>query len=448
MDTQKKILDIVNKNLNVIEYNKKSRGEVFTNLKLVDKQVSHVPIHVFKKQQTKWLDIGSGLGNYSIYCYFKLMKTLTQIRDKEKRSIHIIENMLYMIEIDDVNVEKCIEIFKLIEPKAQINIIQTDFLKLKEKDLLEHKFPLKYNVILSNPPYNQPNKKDINKLSTRALYPHIISYALTFLQPKGYLSFIHPVSWRRYSREHRFDFDKYDILYMYTNNQFTDFDNSAPYINYYTLCNTCKPKHLTEYETEFDGTIYRGKAILKKLPFIPLLLHTYTLQILDKLFNYDDKDAIPLNIKLISSNSTSKNSISSSKTSIFKYKNIHNYSILHKKYIYRYSIAKHPSHNLRKIIMIYRGGWKYFQPFYDDGTIGITDNALFVEVEDKKQGDIVLNFLKSDIVTFVLKTCNFNYGRNMKNEYKILNRLNVPLTKKLHIQYNFTKEEINFIKQI
>ena len=98
--------------------------------------------------------------------------------------------------------------------------------------------------------------------------------------------------------------------------------------------------------------------------------------------------------------------------------------------------------------MIYRGGWKYFQPFYDDGNIGITDNALFMEVKDKKQGDIVLNFLKSDIVTFVLKTCNFNYGRNMKNEYKILNRLKVPLTKNLQKQYNFTKEEINFIKQI
>lgn len=455
MTTKQVVYDTLRLHLDSIDLHKKSRGEVFTAMSIVNEQLSHLPTHVWKDPEFKWLDVASGMGNYAIHCYYKLMDTLSshsRFEDPRKRSKHIIENMIYMIEIDEVNLRSCKKMFNIIDPKANPNLINADFL---EYTFAPAKYKSGFDVIVGNPPYAKPNKKNITKLSTRSIYPDIIAKSIDLLKVGGHLSFIHPVSWRRYSRESRFSFDDHDLLFMYTNNNFTGFGISAPYINYYVLRKTHTPKLKTDCVTIFNDRIYRSSVNLKNRPFLPMLLNNMTMRILRKLVSHDEKDAsIPVDIKIISSNSTTKKSISSTKSSEFRFKNVHNYSVHKGQYLYRYSRKAHKSHNLKKIVMIYRGGYKYFKPFYDEGRIGITDNAMFMPVEEQHK-ETVLEFFKSDIVDFVLRTCNYNYGRNMKNEYKILNMMRIPTGNGntsnrdiLHQYYGLTKPETRFVRQI
>ena len=102
--------------------------------------------------------------------------------------------------------------------------------------------------------------------------------------------YIHPVSWRRKSNNSLIILNKVlskKLLYIYTNNNFTDFGISAPFINYYLLQN--KPyddEYLTKYETVFNDKMYKGEIHLNKdLEFIPVFLSNETMNILSKVMN-------------------------------------------------------------------------------------------------------------------------------------------------------------------
>ena len=72
--------------LPVVEYNKKNRGEVFTKMAIVEEHLSALPKSVWKGKKYQWLDVASGVGNYTIFCYFKLMSTLrSAIKNTSKR---------------------------------------------------------------------------------------------------------------------------------------------------------------------------------------------------------------------------------------------------------------------------------------------------------------------------------------------------------------------------
>jgi hypothetical protein len=465
---QELVYDVLRRNLATPDLHKKNRGEVFTAMTIVEDQLSHLPVHLWKDKTLKWLDVASGMGTYAIHCYYALMQGLSgHIRNHGQRSKHIIEKMLYMVEIDADNVRKCRELFRIVDPMAMPNVVHTDFLdphlNLKTGAPTKNSMDL-FDVVVGNPPYTKPNNKDKGRLSTRSLYPAIVAKALSLLKPGGYMSFIHPVSWRRYSRESRFSFDTSDILFMYTNNGFNGFGVSAPYVNYYIIRNTNTPRLKTDCVTVLNGHIYRSWVNLKNHPFLPLHLHNRTMRIIYKLTNHrhnhspPPKKSLPVDIKIISSNSTSKLSINSTKSSVFRYKNIHNYSVKKDRYIYRYSRRKHRSHDVPKVVMIYKGGFKYFKPIFDRGTLGITDNAMFMPV-DEKHKDQVLAFFNSNIIKFILCTCNYNYGRNMKNEYLILNRLHIPIRKGgkvsggeyeqfIRTHYGLTGTDIQFINKV
>ena len=71
------------------------------------------------------MDPSTGIGNFSIVVYYKLMESLKNVsgyKNKDIRSKHIIEKMLYMVELNPANVKICKKIFRLIDPNAKPNI--------------------------------------------------------------------------------------------------------------------------------------------------------------------------------------------------------------------------------------------------------------------------------------------------------------------------------------
>ena len=49
---------------------------------------------------------------------------------------------------------------------------------------------------------------------------------------------------------------------------------------------------------------------------------------------------------------------------------------------------------------------------------------------------------------FLLKTCNYNYGKNMKNEYRLLNMLKIPCKKSVYNHFKISRKDQLFIDSI
>ena len=248
-----------------------------------------LPDYVWKNPNLTLIDTGSGIVSYFVIVFFKLMKHLP-ITNEEKKRKHILENMLYFVELD----KKYIEILKDIfcSEKYKLNIFNGTFVYLHTlqeniNNFNENIFNVKFNIILGNPPYQKIKMKDPSKLSSKPLYPFFVENSLDHLEKDGYLLYIHPVSWRRKSKEIKI-LNKVlskKLLYIYTNNNFTDFGISAPFINYYLLQN--KPyddEYLTKYETVFNDKMYKGEIHLNKdLEFDLVFLSNETMNDFQKL---------------------------------------------------------------------------------------------------------------------------------------------------------------------
>jgi len=145
------------------------------------------------------------------------MNTLTLFPEEERRK-HILENMLYMVEMKD----SYYEIVSLHTLDPEIPVYDPKF---------------KFDIIIGNPPYQKENKVDPSKLSTKPLYHLFVERSLDLLNINGYINFIHPVSWRRKSKEIKIlqKMTQNYFVYLYTSNHFEPFKTCSPYINIYVL---------------------------------------------------------------------------------------------------------------------------------------------------------------------------------------------------------------------
>ena len=130
----KKVKEEIN---NLIKYRKDKAdtfGEVFTDFKLIKEHVSNIDVKLFKDSNTTFLDPCAGFGSYSIILIEYLMKGLKNWEpDEEKRYKHIIENQIYMVEIQP---ESCEIIRKLLNPDGlyKLNLYNQSFLDFNLED--------------------------------------------------------------------------------------------------------------------------------------------------------------------------------------------------------------------------------------------------------------------------------------------------------------------------
>ena len=82
--TQKKLLSYINDNINPTIKLKKSKGEVFTPLSVINKILSKLPDDVWTNPNLRWLDPCTGIGNYPIIIYYKLMDGLSDWEPDEE----------------------------------------------------------------------------------------------------------------------------------------------------------------------------------------------------------------------------------------------------------------------------------------------------------------------------------------------------------------------------
>jgi len=248
-----RVLEIIEKRLVPDEEAKKARGEVFTPLHLVremllgirksaikkgiveiwglDKEghfmeedegdrIGGVPLSLFRDSETKWLDPANGIGNFPVCLFYILDHHLGRfgkpefkgLKNTKQRRIHIIEEMLFMVELNKGNVNTTLKIFKLIEPEATPNICCADTLLLKDEQLFKMFGTNRFDVIMGNPPYQSHGKSGDNKL-----YIDFIKYSNSILNKKGYVLFVLPSSSLDYIKGNKRKVivdKKYNILFI------------------------------------------------------------------------------------------------------------------------------------------------------------------------------------------------------------------------------------------
>jgi hypothetical protein len=133
----------------------------------------------------KWLDPANGIGNFPVAVFYKLDEGLKEWEPNEKkRRKHIIENMIYMIEIQANNTRIAKNIFSKLCEGCTPNIYTTDSTLVTSTKLKSKGWPESYDVVMGNPPFQKGRNMNF--------YVKFIELAENLLKNKGYLLYVIP----------------------------------------------------------------------------------------------------------------------------------------------------------------------------------------------------------------------------------------------------------------
>lgn len=107
---------------------RKDNDEVFTPPFLIEEMLDKLEESVWSDPTKTWLDPCAGIGNFSVIVLKRLMKGLEDWEpDGGKRKKHILEKMLYHVEMNPESVEKLQAVLNP-EGKYKLNIKCSNFL--------------------------------------------------------------------------------------------------------------------------------------------------------------------------------------------------------------------------------------------------------------------------------------------------------------------------------
>jgi len=423
------ILEIVRNYLTVKDKEKKLFGEVFTPVELVCEMLDKLPKNVWKDPKLTWLDPANGIGNYPIVVYYKLMEGLKGVKgceNEKERSEHIINNMLYMVELNPVNAKVCRKIFKMIEPSAKPNIYNEDFLEWsKTSD--------KYDIIIGNPPYNN------------SLHVKFITESLNILG--SYLLFITPITWLSPTSASYKKLIEMDILLINNSQYIKDkyFKSIASTFSYF-LVNNKKSNIKTKIIYEIGNKIKDFKINFKEIVYPPKDFNPLSVSINIKMLKKDNNKNFERN---------DKNDYMDTKTDEYKYPHI---TFVKTDGSLDVKFRKEQDKDEKKPkLLLFRNG--YINPYFDNGKNGIGDNIHYKLLDDSKYGHLYEQFFKSKLISYIFKVNKysaFNHGvlMNIINIDFLLNiddkkiyKNNTQFNNLLYKYYKITPEELKFIEK-
>ena len=386
----REIHDTIEKYLPIKTKEKNQHGEVFTPLLLIEEMLNQLPVDVWSNPKLKWVDPANGIGNFPMIAYTLLMKGLEEWEpDRKKRSNHIIKNMLFMVELNQVNVDVSRKIFG-----DDANIFCGSFLKEDWLDV----FPKKFDIIMGNPPFNkEKNEKQIGSRAKNSIWDKFIFRSFDVLKPNGYLTFINPAQWRGLGPMYHKVWDlltKKQILYLHIYGE------------------SGGKKHFN-VGSRFDVYLVQNKPVFKETDILDEMgeTHKFRLDTLHFLPNYSYEiftDIITTEEKGIDIihdyfyANTSK-IISYKLDKDYKHKVVHGITKDGLTYIYTNDNTK-GHFGVPKVILNFNRH-QYSHPEQNDweGKYGMSQISFGIPISSKEEGDMILKAINTDEFKTIIK---------------------------------------------
>jgi len=414
IDKPKELLELIDSCLKPKQKEKQENGEVFTPMCLIIEMLNNLDKHyikehgrsIFTEPSFKWFDPASGMGNFPVAVYLKLMEGLkTQIPNDEERKKHIIENMLYMSELNKKNVFISHQIFNM-NNQYKLNLYEGDTLELNI--VSEWGIQLNsFDVILGNPPYNKGGirshtGKQLGE-KNETIWPKFIEKSFgKWLKPDGFLVFINPLSWLKKSHSlHNEMLEKHIVwLKLWDNSQSNGMINAKIPISLYVLQNI---KNATNKTTEIVSELKRRSLTTTSTEYlnpkysIPLAFHS----IFNKLVQFIEKH----NCKLEYKTKTIKSSGTKAKIPT-EYTLEDNWAVdtftIKEGLMVKKATEQHPDANKRKLIISNKAS--FTGAFIDEGKLGLTGNNKSYIMGDNLELLLkLLSFKISDMISHYTK---------------------------------------------
>ena len=382
IDNPKDLLELIDSYLKPKQKEKQENGEVFTPMPLVFEMLDNLDKHyitengrsIFTETTFKWFDPASGMGNFPVAVYLKLMEGLkSQIPNDEERKKYIIENMLYMSELNKKNVFICNQIFNMSN-QYKLNLYEGDTLELDIVSVWGLQLN-SFDVILGNPPYNKggiwSHTKKTDSEKREVLWMNFIKKCLNgWLKPNGFLAFITPLYWLKLNIEvHNIMLEKYIVwLKLWDDSQSKGMINADIPISLFILQNTF---NITNKKTDIISEIKRKKLTttsfeyLNKNYSIPLAFHS----IFDKLIQFIEKHNCSLEYKTKTIKSSGIKAKIPTEYTLEDMWAIDTYT-LNEGILVKKATEQHPDANKRKLIIANKRGFK--GAFIDEGNLALT----------------------------------------------------------------------------
>jgi hypothetical protein len=449
-------LDEKQQNFKPTSENKTLYGEVNTPYSLINEMLDLIETEnndAFSNPNLKWLDPACGCGYYAHVLYVRLMKGLCDtIKPPTKRRKHILENMIYMCEINPENIKQIHSTFNY--KNTTLNLINLDFLstnkeiffqKQHQKDKQSHDIQY-FDYIIGNPPYNANGLKKVPTLKNRSkkqdghtVWDAFVKHSCGLLRPdSGKLCFIIPSIWMKPDKaDNYYYFMNQNLLYIKTfDNTETKklFKGQAQTPTCYFLMSLNDKKKSTsrekpEIKTNENQIIEASDKCQKTIYLFDSLYNDFFL------YNHVSPKPIPLDFSCIFdkinhytsqpeigslSTMVEKTNMPSSKISLQYEADIsHNFINIHTckldgltPYLeHRYSNKPCAYHNVGKIVLAHK---MYGFPYYDkSGMYGICNRDSYVITEEHlkkytpEEIELLCDFLGSDLAILLYEATRY-----------------------------------------
>ena len=436
IDNLPELIAFLGQHLKPKELEKTQNGEVFTPPSLIQEKFDKLTLAepgIWSDPSKKFLDPANGIGNYPALAYHRLMEGLEEaIPDVAERKKHILENMLYMCELNAKNVEVS---RKLFDPEGiyELNLYQGSFLDLNPAD--EWKVE-EFDVVFGNPPYQPPSN---GKKGGKSLWPTFVEKSLGLLKEGGFLVFVHPSLWRKPENElHDLMFGKqFHYLSIHSSKEGNKTFQSGTRYDWYVLQNT--PSAVPTPVTFDDGS-QSSVMITSSLPFIV----NHGGDIMNKVVAKNSHGY--LLAERSSEGHTARDYVGKTKTGKYVYPLINGSS---KTRGIRLSYSSKPmTYQYTKKVIFSNGGM--IQPFYDSGKFGTTEGGIFIPVESDADGVSITRFLKSKLVSYIVGATKWsNFETNKQIFWSIPHPKDLPdnfTDAQVYAHFELTPEEIERIE--
>lgn len=405
------LCDYINNNDTISKsFYKEQYGEIFTPIHFIESIFEQMPNNVWSNPNLKWLDTGTGTGNFSLVAYYYLMNSLKDIilNDTDRRN-HIIKNMITMIEINENNINKLQTIFG-----KNANIINMDYLLYKDTN---------FDIIIGNPPYHSISVKKVptNNFKEKTndgitIWHNFLIKSINSLNENGILLYIIPNIWMKPDKANMYDFitNNCEILSIkcFNNTQTNNIFNKEAQTPTCIVCLKKNKKNNQEFNL-FDY-VYNEFKLFKL--YKPLCIPVNGCSIINKLFNYIKSNKIPCLADI-----TYKTNLPSKHVILYntpeenicqtKFTNIHS-CVLDKNnnanLLIKYSNKPCPYYNEKKLVLAHK---MYGFPFFDiDGYYGISNRDSYV-IKLNEDNDYYYNqykfFLNTKLALFLFSTTTY-----------------------------------------